>query len=146
MKTYDELITKDSFLDRVRYLKLNNAVGAETFGYERRLNQILYKSPEWRALRRKVIIRDNGCDLGIENRAIGDKIIVHHINPITIDDVLNRRSNIFDMNNLICCSNSTHQAIHYGDEKLIAVEFTERSPNDTCPWRNDNGREHTVNN
>ena len=135
MKTYEELMTKDNFLERVQYLKLQGAVGKETFGYERYLNQVLYSSPEWKQIRRKVILRDNGCDLGMPDRQILDRVIVHHINPITIDDINNRSSKIFDYNNLICCSNSTHQAIHYGDENLIAVEFTERSPNDTCPWR-----------
>lgn len=135
MKTYNELMTKTSFLDRLRYLKLDGVVGKETFGMERMLNQVLYRSPEWKAIRRKVILRDDGCDLGDPDHEIGGKVIVHHINPISISDIENRSSTIFDMNNLICCSNSTHQAIHYGDENLIAIEFKERSPNDTCPWR-----------
>lgn len=136
MKTYDKLCKFSTFLDRIRYLKLSGYVGAETFGYERRLNQVLYRSKEWKDIRRRVIIRDNGCDLGIDGREIEDKIIVHHINPITLEDVYNRDPKIFDLNNLICCSNSTHQAIHYANEDLLVTELTERRPNDTCPWRN----------
>ena len=136
MKSYTELVKLSSFLDRLRYLKLSGVVGAETFGYERRLNQVLYRSPEWKDIRRKAIIRDNGCDLGIEGRDISGKLLVHHINPITLEDIYKRDPKIFDLDNLICCSNETHQAIHYGDENLIVAEFTERKPNDTCPWRN----------
>lgn len=135
MKSYKEMLSFDSFLDRVRYLIVRGKVGEETFGNERMLNQILYRSPEWRSVRRRAIIRDEGCDLAFNGRDINDKIIVHHINPITVDDILNRDPKIFDLDNLVCCSNSTHQAIHYGDLNLITVEYAERKPNDTCPWR-----------
>lgn len=134
-RKYSELTTLTSFVERVRYLKLNGVPGAETFGYSRRLNQVLYSSPEWKDIRRKVIIRDNGCDLGIEERPISDHIYIHHINPITEKDILDRDPKIFDPENLICCSRTTHNAIHYGDEALLVAEVTERSPNDTCPWR-----------
>ena len=98
------------------------------------LNQMLYKSAEWKELRDKVIIRDNGCDLGIQDRTIFGKVLIHHINPITIEDVLNRNPIVFDLNNLICVSHMTHQAIHYGDSNLLMKDPIQRMKNDTCPW------------
>lgn len=137
MKTYSELIKLKTFEERYDYLKLDGSVGFETFGSERYLNQRFYTTPEWRTARRKAIVRDHGCDMGIEDRPINSKIIIHHIDPITIDDVLNRSSKLFDLDNLICVSFDTHLAIHYGDKGLLTpTKPIERTPNDTCPWRN----------
>lgn len=140
------MCTFSTFEERYRYLKLSGIVGEETFGCNRYLNQILYNTPEWKSFRRQIIIRDNGCDLGIQDRVIcpdmggikvprTSNVYIHHINPITAEDVVRRKPCIFDPNNVICCSFRTHEAIHYGDESLLAVEFIERKPNDTCPWR-----------
>lgn len=136
MKTYSELKDLPSFVDRFQYLKLHGIVGAETFGLDRYLNQVFYRSKEWKEIRRKVIIRDNGCDLGIPDREIakGDALMIHHINPITLDDILRRDPKLFDLDNLICCSEKTHRAIHYGDENLVVMDVTERKAGDTCPW------------
>lgn len=136
IRTYEELITFKTFEDRYRYLKIGGNVGEETFGYERYLNQLLYRSPEWRKFRRDIIIRDQGLDLGIEGLEIFSNIFVHHMNPITVADVKNRSSCIFDPSNVICCSFDTHQAIHYGDESLLKpTKLIERTPFDTCPWK-----------
>ena len=135
-KTYHELILLPTFEDRFRYLKMGGRVGEETFGWDRVFNQSFYKSREWRDARRNVINRDNGCDLGIEDRIIYDKIIVHHINPITLEDIEEGGPELFDPRYLICCSLNTHNAIHYGDESLlIKTNFVERRPGDTCPWK-----------
>ena len=135
-KSYLELTKLPTFKERYDYLKLGGAVGKETFGYARWLNQTLYRSPEWKRLRNQIIARDEGCDLGIADRPIQTKIYIHHINPITQEQILARSPIIFDPNNLICVSFDTHQAIHYSDEKmLIPDKPTERRPNDTCPWR-----------
>lgn len=109
-------------------------MGEDTFGEERWLNQMFYKTPEWLEARRQVIIRDNGYDLGMEGFDIYGSVLVHHINVITIDDILNHSPKLLDLENLICVSHKTHNAIHYGDPMLLEKEFTERSPNDTCPW------------
>ena len=135
IKTYSELIEIPSFLERFRYLKIGGQVGKETFGYERYLNQILYKSGEWRRFRRDIILRDHGCDLACEGFDIYGKIIVHHIDPITVEDVVNRNPKVFDPENAISTSLNTHNAIHYGDEYLLMIEPVERRPYDTCPWR-----------
>lgn len=135
IKSYSVVILLPTLEERFEYLKLNGKVGAETFGYDRYLNQILYHDPEWRRIRNDVIIRDNGCDLGVEGHEIQGRILVHHINPITIDDVKLRRYCVFDLNNLICTSHDTHNAIHYGDANLLPKNPIERKPNDTCPWR-----------
>ena len=135
IKTYSELIEIPSFLERFRYLKIGGQVGKETFGYERYLNQILYKSGEWRRFRRDIILRDHGCDLACEGFDIYGKIIVHHIDPITVEDVVNRNPKVFDPENVISTSLNTHNAIHYGDEYLLMIEPVERRPYDTCPWR-----------
>lgn len=135
IRTYSELITIPTFEERYRYLRLGGKVGAETFGYDRYLNQILYTSKEWRSFRDDIIIRDDGCDLGCKGFEINSLIIVHHINPITVEDVLNRSSKVFDPNNVICVSHNTHEAIHYGDESLLPLLPVERYKNDTCPWR-----------
>lgn len=133
--SYSELITLPTFEERYRYLRKSGIVGEETFGSHRHLNQLLYRSPEWRQVRNQVIIRDNGCDLGMEGYEIRDRVYIHHINPITMDDILNRTPALFDMDNLICVSFNTHQAIHYGDESLLPIiSFTERTPGDTKLW------------
>ena len=135
-KTYSELIRIPTFKERFEYLKLDGVVASETFGRERYLNQAFYTSEEWRRLRNRIIVRDMGCDLGIEGRELQKgQIIIHHINPITIDDILNRTAALFDDENLISCWTKTHTAIHYGDERVLDLLLTERKPGDTCPWR-----------
>lgn len=136
IKTYSELITFETFEERYEYLRLYGVVGEETFGFDRYLNQEFYqRSQEWKRIRDLVIIRDQGCDLGIDGREIRGKIIVHHMNPITKDDLLNRTPFLLDPEYLICTLKSTHDAIHYGDENLLMKGPIERKPNDTCPWR-----------
>ena len=135
IKTYSELITIPTFIERYRYLRLGGRVGEETFGFDRYLNQIFYKDSKWLATRDRVIVRDNGCDLAIPDREIKSRILVHHINPITKEDILRRDPKLFDLENLICTIKSTHDAIHYGNESLLLVEPIERHMNDTCPWR-----------
>lgn len=137
IKSYSELVKLQTYEERFEYLKLNGSVGVDTFGGSRYLNQVFYKSDEWKTARNTVIIRDNGCDLGIEDRSIGKPILVHHINPITKEDILNRDPSLTDPENLICVSKLTHDAIHYGDENLLVKAPVERSKNDTCPWRRD---------
>lgn len=133
--TYEELSKFPTFEERFKYLQLNGRCSAETFGGHRLLNQMLYKSPQWIETRQRVIIRDLGCDLGIEDRPINSKILIHHLNPLTIEQVTNFDPAIFDMNNLICCSHKTHNAIHYGDaEGLTPTNPTERKPGDTRLW------------
>lgn len=135
IRTYSELITLPTFIERFRYLKLNGSVGMDTFGHDRYLNQILYHSEEWRRFRREVILRDNGCDLGCEDYEIHGRVLIHHINPITVEDVIRRDPCIFDFENVISTSHNTHNAIHYGDESLLMTEPIVRTPYDTCPWR-----------
>lgn len=135
IKTYSELIIIPTYEERFEYLRCNSAVGKETFGFDRYLNQVLYNSMDWKRLRRKIIIRDNGCDLALEGYTIYGKIIIHHINPISLDDIMKERSIVFDPENLVCVSFSTHNAIHYGDASLLSTGPIERTPNDTCPWR-----------
>ena len=135
-RTYSELITLPTFEERFNYLKLDGLVGKETFGYDRHINQQLYqRNPRWKSARDKVIIRDNGCDLGVEGYEIFGKIIVHHMNPITLDDILNDRDWIYDPEYLICTVHNTHNAIHYSDEKLLMTAPIVRTKNDTCPWK-----------
>lgn len=135
-KCYSELKTLKTFEERYEYLRISGVVGDETFGYERYLNQQFYKSKEWRSIRNNIIIRDNGCDLGIDGYEICDKIIIHHINPICIDDVLDFKKDILlDPENLICTSDDTHKAIHYGNDYLLKKMPIIRTPNDTCPWK-----------
>lgn len=135
IRTYSELITLPTFEERFEYLRLDGKVGAETFGFDRYLNQIFYKSNKWLSVRDKVIIRDNGCDLGIEGREIYGRILVHHMNPITMDDIVNHSSWILDPEYLITTVKNTHDAIHYSDENLLIKDPIERRKNDTCPWR-----------
>ena len=135
IRTYSELITLPTFEERCQYLRLNGRVGEETFGFDRWLNQKFYKDPEWLRIRDKVIIRDNGCDLAIPGREIYSRILIHHMNPITKDDILQRSKYLLDPEYLICTIKNTHDAIHYGDENLLVKGPVERKPNDTCPWR-----------
>ena len=136
IKTYSELIELPTFEERYRYLRLSGRVGKETFGYDRYLNQFLYqRNQRWRSVRDFVIIRDSGCDLAIEGREIYGKILVHHMNPITIEDIERESDYIFDPEFLISTTHNTHNAIHYGDENLLIKAPIERSINDTCPWR-----------
>lgn len=135
-RCYSELITLPTFKERFEYLKLGGRVGRDTFGFDRYLNQQLYqRNPKWKSARDRVIIRDNGCDLGVEGHEIFGKIIVHHMNPITMEDIINERDWIFDPEFLICTIHNTHNAIHYGDERLLIDAPIERSPNDTCLWK-----------
>ena len=136
LKTYSELITLPTFEERFEYLRLDGIVGSDTFGHDRYLNQMLYqRNPKWRAVRNQVIIRDNGCDLGMEGYNIYGKIIVHHMNPITIEDLERESELIFDPEYLICVTHNTHNAIHYGDQDLLMKGPIVRTKNDTCPWR-----------
>ena len=136
IRTYSELITLPTYIERFNYLKLGGRVGVDTFGFDRHLNQMLYqRNPRWKKSRDLVIIRDNGCDLGIEGREIQGKILVHHMNPITLDDILNDRDWIYDPEFLISTMHTTHNAIHYGDENLLMTGPVIRTKNDTCPWR-----------
>ena len=136
IKTYSELIMLPTFEERFRYLKLNGRVGEDTFGFERYLNQEFYqRDKEWKRIRDFVIVRDNGCDLGIEGRDIQGKIIVHHMNPITQNDILYRSEYLLDPEYLICTVKRTHDAIHYGSEDLLIKDPIVRRKNDTCPWR-----------
>ena len=135
IKCYSELITLPTFIDRYRYLKIGGRVGADTFGHDRYLNQILYHSDEWLEFRDGIIVRDNGCDLACPGFELLDRILVHHINPIRVDDVLRRDPKIFDPENVISTCLNTHNAIHYGDESKLILLPMERTKNDTCPWR-----------
>lgn len=135
IRTYSELIMLPTFEERFRYLKLDGIVGEETFGFDRYLNQIFYRSPEWRALRDEIIIRDCGCDLGIDGREIYGRIFIHHMNPIGRDDILRQTEYLMNPEYLICSAKNTHDAIHYGDESLLVTIPKERSKNDTCPWK-----------
>lgn len=135
IRTYSELIKLSTFEERYRYLKLDGKVGEETFGFDRYLNQMFYKSKEWRSVRNHVILRDNGCDLGIEGREIHGRILIHHMNPITKEDILNRTDFLMNPEYLISTIETTHNAIHYGDEDLLMKDPIERHKNDTCPWK-----------
>lgn len=136
MKTYTELSSLDSFEDRFNYLRSNAPIGDSTFGFDRYLNQAFYKSKEWLSVRNKVILRDNGCDLGIEGRELySGQIVIHHMNPISVKDITDRNPDIMNPEYLICVSRQTHNAIHYGDESTLPKGPIERTPNDTCPWK-----------
>lgn len=134
IRTYSELIKLKTFEERYKYLKLGGSVGKSTFGFDRYLNQMLYTSSRWRSLRDHIIIRDNACDLGIKDREILSKIIIHHMNPITPDDIRYARDHVFDPEFLICTSSNTHNAIHFGDESLLYRLPPERKPGDTSLW------------
>lgn len=135
VKSYTELITLPTFEDRYRYLRLSGVVGRDTFGFDRYLNQVFYQSQRWREVRDYVIIRDNGCDLGIAGREIYGKVIVHHMNPLTLDDIEKESAFLLNPEYLICTTHDTHNAIHYGDENLLVKAPVERTKYDTCPWR-----------
>ena len=135
IRTYSELITLPTFEERYKYLQLSGFVGEETFGFDRYLNQNFYRSQEWKRIRDLVIIRDNGCDLGIEDREIFGKIIIHHMNPINIKDIRDVSDYLLNPEYLICTTHQTHNAIHYGDDNLLVKGPIERSPNDTCLWK-----------
>lgn len=136
LKTYTELSRLKTFEERFEYLRLNGRVGKDTFGFDRIFNQMFYRSAEWKRVRNHVIIRDNGCDLGIEGREIyGQRIIIHHLNPISLDDIDKKTDILLNPEYLITTIHTTHNAIHYGDENLLDRAPIERSRNDTCPWR-----------
>ena len=135
IRSYSELSTMKTFKERFEYLKLDGVVGEIVFGCDRYLNQLLYKSKEWKKVRNEIIIRDNGCDLGIDGYEIFVSPLIHHINPITIDDIKNRNPIIFDPENLITTTLQTHNAIHYGIDLAFDTIHQDRRPNDTCPWK-----------
>ena len=135
IKTYTELSKLTTFEERYRYLRLSGKVGDETFGFDRYLNQVFYRSQRWKEVRDFIIIRDNGCDLGVEGREIYGKFIIHHMNPITFSDIEHESEYLLDPEYLITTTHNTHNAIHYGDEKLLITAPIERCKNDTCPWR-----------
>lgn len=135
VRTYSELIQIPSFKERFRYLRLRGGVGAETFGFDRHLNQFFYKSDEWKRVRREVIIRDMGCDLAMDGYEIDRHIIVHHMNPIRLEDFKINSQEILNTEFLVCTTHITHNAIHYGDEDLLMTEPIVRTKFDTCPWR-----------
>jgi len=136
MRTYRELSELSTFEERFRYLALRGEVGKATFGYDRWMNQEFYTSSEWRSLRKEIIIRDNGCDLGVDGYEIHSRIIIHHIIPLTARDLYdNPYDRALNADNLICTTHDTHNAIHYGDERLLPRPLVERTPNDTVPWK-----------
>ena len=135
IKTYSELSRLLTFEERFGYLRLDGVVGKDTFGFDRYLNQQFYRSSEWKRIRNQVIVRDNGCDLGIDEYEIHGRILIHHMNPISIEDLQHVSDLLMNPEYLICVSHRTHNAIHYGDENLIVSAPIERSQNDTCPWR-----------
>lgn len=136
IRRYSELKRLKTFKERYEYLRIGGLVGESTFGFERYLNQALYTSQKWRQLRNSIIIRDNGCDLGIEGYDLHDKIIVHHMNPLTKEQFMDPDDSMFDPEFLICVSMATHNAIHYGDASLLPKDPVKRYPNDMCPWKN----------
>lgn len=135
IKTHTEMISLQTFKERFEYLKIYGTVGNDTFGFDRYINQKFYKSLEWRRIRDSIIIRDNGCDLGCEDRPITGRIIIHHMNPISVDDLTLSTDILFDAEYLVCTSLDTHNAIHYGDISLVNKEPIIRLPNDTIPWK-----------
>ena len=137
IRTYTDLSKLKTFKERFEYLKLSDGcVGNDTFGFDRYLNQRFYKTSEWRRLRDELILRDEGCDLGVDGYRIHGRIIIHHMNPITKDDILQRTDYLTNPDFLICTTHNTHNAIHYGDENLLVTEPIERTRNDTCLWKN----------
>lgn len=135
IKSYHELILLPTFEQRLKYLATKQRVSDLTFNGNRYLNQALYQSPEWKRVRREVIIRDNASDLALDGYPISSRIQIHHINPITAEDAINRTQKVFDLDNLVCCSHETHLLIHYGAMEKLEPIVTERKPNDTIPWR-----------
>ena len=135
IRTYSELILLPAFEERFKYLQLNGRVGDDTFGFDRYINQNFYRSAEWKRIRDLVIMRDNGCDLALEGYEIYGRILIHHMNPITVKDVELNTEYLMNPEYLICVTHNTHNAIHYGDEKLINKGPVVRTKNDTCPWK-----------
>ncbi len=135
IRTYFELITLPTFEERFKYLQLNGQVGESTFGFDRYMNQVFYRSQKWKSIRDFVIIRDCGCDLGVEGYDIHGKIIIHHMNPLSMRDIETESDFLLNPDFLICTTHNTHNAIHYGDENLLVTAPIERTKNDTCPWR-----------
>lgn len=135
IRTYSDLSKLATFEERFRYLKLDGLVGESTFGFNRYLNQVFYKSIAWKRIRDEVILRDNGCDLGVDGRDIYGQIVIHHMNPITAQDIETESEFLTNPEYLITTIHSTHNAIHYGDETLLVLALVERTRNDTCPWK-----------
>lgn len=135
LKTYQELSSLKTFEERFHYLKLGGKVGTETFGFDRYMNQRFYQSDRWKRLRDQIIIRDNGCDLGVDDRPIQGRVLIHHLNPVSQQDILQQSELLLNPDYLICVSHDTHNAIHYGDEGLLITMPPERRRNDTCPWK-----------
>lgn len=135
IRRYSDLRSLPSFEERFDYLKLHGAVGRETFGFDRYLNQMFYQSREWRTLRNDIIVRDNGCDLGVEDYEIYDKVYIHHLNPMTVEDLVHRSDSILDPENLISVTHTTHNAIHYGNADSLKLRYRDRVPGDTDLWR-----------
>lgn len=137
IRTYSELIKLPTFKERFKYLQLNGHVGESTFGFDRYINQRFYRLPEWKEIRNHVILRDQGCDLGVPGREIpnGVRLLIHHMNPMQPKDIVNKKDWILDPEFLICTMKRTHDAIHYGDESLLYDEPVERYRGDTCPWK-----------
>lgn len=137
IRTYSELSKLPTFKERFEYLKLDGSVGEDTFGFDRWLNQQFYKTIEWKRIRRDVIIRDLGCDLGLDGYDIQGKIYIHHMNPISKADIVDRNEFLLNPEYLICCTFETHQAVHYGNYDMLPKDPVIRTKNDTCPWRHD---------
>lgn len=135
IRTYSELILLPTFEERFEYLRLNGIVGADTFGFDRYINQLFYRSQRWKSVRNKIIIRDNGCDLGVEGYDIYGRIIIHHMNPLLVKDFVNETEFLLNPEYLIATTHNTHNAIHYGDVSLLPTAPIERRQNDTCPWK-----------
>lgn len=135
IRTYSELILLPTFEERFKYLQLNGRVGDDTFGFDRYINQKFYRSVEWKRIRDYIIIRDNGCDLAVDGYEIHGRILIHHMNPITISDIKFSTEYLMNPDYLICVTHNTHNAIHYGDEKQIITGPIVRTKNDTCPWK-----------
>lgn len=135
IRTYSELILLPTFEERFKYLKLNGSVGADTFGFDRYLNQQFYRSEEWKRIRGDVILRDNGCDLGVDGYQIFGRVLIHHLNPIRKEDIQSLSEFLMNPEYLICTTHRTHNALHYGDESLLTTSPVKRFKNDTCPWR-----------
>ena len=135
MRSYSELIKLPTLRERFDYLKLDGVIGEDTFGFDRYLNQNFYRSAVWKKIRNQVIIRDNGCEMGLEDYPISGRIIIHHMNPVDSDDIIHQRDILLNPEFLICVGNQTHNAIHYGSIDLLPQDPIERKPNDTCPWK-----------
>lgn len=135
IRTYSELSKLKTFEERFEYLKLDGSVGKDTFGFDRYLNQMFYRSSEWKKVRNQIIVRDCGCDLGIEGREIHSRILIHHMNPITKKDIIDRSEFLLNPEYLITTYKRTHDGIHYGDIGTTITDMVERKPNDTCPWK-----------